>query len=148
MRQDVLCGLDECHLAAEAAHGLRHFDAHGPAAEHEQAAGDGFHAGGLAVGPDSVELAQSGDGRHDRIGTVRQDDVFGGVAYAGDLDDAGPGEPAAAAQELDAGVLQPALLAAIGVVRHHEVTPGKRRLDVDLRAGRCLPRRIHSLAGA
>ena len=41
--------------------------ADGPAAEDEEAARDGLHAGGLAVGPDALELAQARDGRYDRI---------------------------------------------------------------------------------
>ena len=58
-----------------------------------------------------------------------------------------PGEPAAAAQQVDAVVLEPALLARVGVVRDHEVAPGERRLDVDLRVRRRLVRRVHGLAG-
>ena len=100
--EQVLGALDERDLAAEATHGLRHLDADRPAAEHEQAARDGLHAGHLAVGPDAVELAQARDRRHDRVGAGRQDDVLGGVAHAVDLDHAGPGEPAAAAQQVDA----------------------------------------------
>ena len=100
--EHVLGALDERHLAAEAAHGLRHLDADRPAAEHEQAARDGLHAGRLAVGPDALELAQARDRRHDRIGAGRHDDVLGGVAHAVDLDHARPGEPAAAAQQVDA----------------------------------------------
>ena len=63
--EQVLGALDERHLAAEAAHGLRHLDADRAAAEHEQAARDGLHAGRLAVGPDAVELAQARHRRHD-----------------------------------------------------------------------------------
>ena len=103
----MLGALDERHLAAEAANGLRHLDADRAAAEHEQPARDGLHARHLAVRPDAVELAQAGNRGHDRIGAVREDDVVGGVADAVDLDDAGAGEPAAAAQQVDA-VLSPA----------------------------------------
>ena len=56
----------------------------------------------LAVGPDAVELAQARDRRDDRVGAVREDDVLGGVAHAVDLDHARPGEPAGAAQQVDA----------------------------------------------
>ena len=148
MGEHVLAHVGECHLAAEATHGLGHLDADRPAAEHEQAARDGLHAGRLAVGPHAVELAQARDGRHDRIGTVRQDDVFGGVAHAIDLDHARPGEPAGAAQQLDAFARQPALLAGVGVVRDHEVTPGKHGVDVDLGARRCAAGGMHRLARA
>ena len=116
-REDVLGALDERHLAAEPAHGLRHLDADRPAAEHEQAPRDGLHAGHLAVGPDAVELAQPRDGRDDRVGAAGEDDVLGGVAHARDLDRAGPGEPAAAAQQVDALLRQPALLPGVGVAR-------------------------------
>ena len=138
--EHVLGALDERHLAAEAANGLRHLDADRPAAEHEQPPRDGLHAGRLAVGPDALELAQARDRRHDRVGAGRDDDVLGGVAHAVDLDDADPGEPAAAAQQVDAAAREPALLARVGVVRDHEVAPGERRLDVDLRARRRLVR--------
>ena len=43
---------------------------------------------------------------------------------------------------------QPALLAGVGVVRDHEVAPGERRLDVDLRGRRRVARGVHRLAGA
>ena len=131
----MLAALDERDLAAEPAHGLRHLDADRPAAEHEQAARDRLHAGHLAVRPDPVELAKSRDRRDDRVGAVREDDVLGRVAHAVDLDDAGAGEPAAAAQQVDAVVREPPLLARVGVVGDHEVAPGERCLDVDL-AGR------------
>ena len=107
-----------------------------------------FIAGRLAVGPDALELAQARDRRNDRIGAVGQDDVIGGVAHAVDLDHAWAGQSAAAAQQVDAVVGQPALLSGVGVVRDHEVTPRERRLDVDLGARRCLARALHSLAGA
>ena len=43
---------------------------------------------------------------------------------------------------------QPALLAGVGVVRHHEVPPGQRGLDVDLRARPGVARALHRLARA
>ncbi len=135
-------------LAAEASHGLRQLDADRPGAEDEEAARYGLHAGRLAVGPDAVELAETRDGRNDRICAVCEDDVFGRVAHAVDLNDARPREPAAAAQQVDAGACQPALLAGVGVVGDHEVTPGERRLNVDLRARRRVARGMHGLAGA
>ena len=133
--------VDERDLAAEAAHRLRHLDADRPAAEDQQAARNGLHAGRLAIGPDAIELAQARDRRHDRIGAAGQDDVVGGVTHAVDVDHPGAGEPAAAAQQVDAVVGQPALLSGVRVVRDHEVTPRERRLDVDLGARRCIARR-------
>jgi hypothetical protein len=59
-------------------------------------------AGRLAVAPDVLKLAQARDERHDRIGAGRHDDVFGAVVDAVDLDHAGSGQPAAAAQQVDA----------------------------------------------
>ena len=59
--------------------------------------------------------------------------MFSGVADAVDLDHAGPGQPAAAAKEVDAVLGEPTLLAGVGIVRNHEVAPGKHRLDIDLR---------------
>ena len=126
-REHVRGALDERDLAAEAAHGLRQLDADRAAAEHEQPPRDGLHAGRLAVRPDAVELAQARDRRHERLGAVREHDVLGGVADAVDLDRADAGEPAAAAQQVDAVVGEPALLAGVGVVRDHEVAPGERR---------------------
>ena len=46
----------------------------------------------------------------------------------------GAGQSASAAKQVDAVVGKPALLAGVGVVRDHEVAPGKRRVDVDLGA--------------
>src|SRR5205823_3665890 len=56
--EQVLGALDDHDLAAEAAHGLRHLHADGPAAEDEQAARDRRHARHLTVGPHAVELTQ------------------------------------------------------------------------------------------
>ena len=134
-------------LAAEAAHGLGHLDAHRPAAEHEQPTRDGLHAGRLAVGPDPVEVAQARDRRDERVRPAGEHDVVGGVAHAVDLDRAGSGEPARAAQQVDAVARQPALLPGVGVVGDHEVPPRQRRVDVDLRGRRRLARAVHGLAG-
>ena len=144
--EHVLGHVDDHRLAAEPAHGLRHLDADRPAAEDQQAARNGLHRGRLAVGPDALELAQARDRRHDRIGAVREDHVVGGVAHAVDLDDARAGEPAGAAQQVDAVIGQPALLSGVGVVGDHEVAPGERRLDVDLGGRGRLARPVDRLA--
>ncbi len=65
-----------------------------------------------------------------------------------DVDHSGPGEFASAAQQVNALVRQPAFLTGVGVVRDHEVAPGKRLAHVHLRAGRGLARLMDSLAGA
>ena len=126
--------LDEHHLAAETPHDLRKLDARRPATQHQQAARDGLHARRLAGAPHALELAESSDRRHDRIGAGRHDDVLRRVADAVDFDHAGPGQPARAAQQVDAPARQPALLAGVGVVGDHEVAPSQRGLNVDLGA--------------
>ena len=119
----------------------------GPAAEHEQPARDGLHAGRLAVGPDAVELAQPRDRRDDRVGAARDDDVVGGVAHAVDLDRArarraGRCRAAARCPRPSSQRSWP----GVGVVGDHEVALRERRLDVDLggapppRARRAPPR--------
>ena len=73
--EHVLGHVDDRRLAAEPADRLRHLDPDRAAAQDQQAARDRLHAGRLAVGPDALELAQARDGRHDRIGAVRQHHV-------------------------------------------------------------------------
>ena len=110
---------------------------------------------GMAFMPVASRLVQTpsssrrpGTGGMIGSAAVRQDDLLGGVAHAVDLDHARPGEPAGAAQQLDADARQPALLAGVGVVRDHEVTPGERGVDVDLGVGRGVAGGVHRLAGA
>ena len=145
-REDALRALHEDRLAAETAHRLRDLDTDRPAAKHKQPARDGLHARRLAVGPQPVELAEPRDRGDDGVGAAGDDDVLGGVAHPADLDHTRTGEPAAAPQQVDAGVRQPALLPGVGVVRHHEVPPCDRRLDVDLPACRRLACTVHRLA--
>ena len=71
----------------------------GPPPRISRRRGTAFIAGHLAVRPDPVELAQPRHRRDDRIGAVREHDVVGGVRRAVDLHHAGPGQPAAAAQQ-------------------------------------------------
>ena len=144
--EHVLGHVDHRHLAAEPTHGLRHLHPDRPATENQQTAGNGLHRRHLAVAPDTVELAQARHGRHDRIGAVGENHVLCGVAHAVDLDDPGAGEPPAAAQQLDAAIGKEALLAGVGVVGDHEVTPGERRLDIDLRGRGGLARPMDRLA--
>ena len=108
--QHPVGALDEHRLAAQTPHDLRQLDACGPAAQHEQAARDSLHARRLAGTPDALELTQSRERRHDRICAGRHDDVLRGVADALDFDHAGAGQPARAAQQVDAPARQPALL--------------------------------------
>ena len=104
----VLGALDEGHLAAQAPHGLRHLDADRPAAEDEQPPRDGLHPGHLAVGPHALELAQARDRGHERSPSRSPRTTCSAVcAYAVDLDHARPGEPAGAAEQVDALAGQP-----------------------------------------
>ena len=142
----MLGHVDHHRLGPESAHGLRHFHPDRPSTQDQQPTRNGLHRGHFAVGPDAVELAKTRDGRNDRVGAVREHHVLGRVAHPVDLDDARAGEPAGAAQQIDPPIGQPALLAGVGVVRDHEVTPGKRRLDVDLGARRRVARPVDRLA--
>ena len=130
----------------EPAHDLGHLHSDRPAAEDEQAPWHGLHRGRLAAGPDTVELTKAGNGRYDRIGAVCKHHVVGRVAHAVDLDDARARKPAVAAQQVDAVIRQPALVAGVGEVGDHEVAPRERRLDVDLGARRRLACPVGGLA--
>jgi len=72
--------------------------------------------------------------------------VLSGVPHTVDLNNAPSGQPPAAAQQLDAVVCQPAHLPRVGVIGDHEVTPGERRLDIDLGACGGIARAMHRLA--
>ena len=108
---------------------------------------NGLHARYLAVRPDSLELAEARNGRNDRISAGGNDDVLRGVEHAVDLDHACTRELAGPAQQVDALGGEPALLAGVGVVRHHEVAPGQRLLDIDLCGRGSLARAMDRLAG-
>ena len=87
------------------------------------------------------------DGRHDRIGTIRQHDVLGGVAHTVDLDHARPSE---AGPCRAAGRCPPPPASAPGrrrVIRDHEVRH-LHGLGVDLGVRRGVARGMHRLAGA
>src|SRR5262249_18945480 len=144
--EQVPTGRGEDHLATQAAYRLGHLDADRAAAEHDQLPGNGLHTGDLAVGPDVLQVTQARDGRYGRVRAGGHDDMFGGVAHALDLDHARPGQPAGAAQQVDALAGEPAFLAGVGVAGDHEVTPGQCRLGVGLRGGRRLPRAVYRLA--
>jgi hypothetical protein len=85
-RKHMPGALHEGDLAIETAHGLRHLDAHRPAAEDQQAARNSLHPDDLAVGPHAVQLTQARDWRHDRIRANRHDDVLRGVPDAPDVE--------------------------------------------------------------
>jgi hypothetical protein len=143
--EHVLGHVGHRHLAAESTNGLRHLHADRPATEDQQTAGNGLHGGHLAVAPNAVQLAQARHGRHDRIGTVRENHMIRGMAHTVDLHDPRAGEPPAAAQQLDAAIGKEALLASVGVFGDDEVTPGERRLNIDLGARGGLARAMDRL---
>ena len=90
----------------------------GPAAEDEQPARHRLHAGHLAVGPDALELAQARDRRHDRVGAARPATTCSAVWRTPSTSTTpGPASRPVPAQQVDAVVGQPALLAGVGVVR-------------------------------
>src|SRR5450755_2197540 len=119
--------------SSEPPYDLRQLDAGRSTAEHDEPSRYGLHRGRLTRAPHALELAQARDRWDHGIRAGSYDDVLGGVANAVDVDDAWPREPAAAAQELNSLARQPALLSGVGIVRDHEVTPGKRGFDVNLR---------------
>jgi hypothetical protein len=147
-RKHALGPLDERHLPAETTHDLSKLHTGRPSSEHDQPSGHGLHSGRLVRAPDAVELSQAGNRRNDRIGTIGQDDVVGGVAHAVDLDHSRPGEATATAQQVDPSIRQPLCSRSVGVVRDHEVAPIKRRLHVDFSLGTRLKRAVHRLPRA
>ena len=74
--------------------------------------------------------------------------MAGRVAHAVDLDDTWSGQPAGAAQQVNVMIGQPPLLSGVGIVRDHEVTPGKRGFHVNLRVPCGLACAIYRLARA
>ena len=146
--QHAVGALDEHRLPAEPPHDLRKLDARWAAPEHEQAARDSLHARRLAGAPDALQLTQSRERRHERIRAGRHDDVLRGVPGAIHVHHAGAGQLARAPEQVDAPARQPALLAGVGIARHHEVPPGQRGLHVNLCGRGGLPRALHRLARA
>jgi hypothetical protein len=108
---------------------------------------DRLHAGDLAVRPDALDLAQTGNRGHDRVRTRGQHNVVRGVADAVDLYHTRACEPPMAANQADATIGEPALLAGVRVIRDHEVAPGECRRDVDFGLRGCLARTVNGLAG-
>jgi hypothetical protein len=145
--QHVRRTLDDRDMSAEAAHRLSHFGTDRPAAENQQALRNGLHARHIAAAPHALQFAQAGHGRHNRIGTGRDHNVACGVAHAADVDHAGPGEFAGAADQVDALTGEPGLLSGVRIVRDHHIPPGQRGRDVHLRGGCSVTRFVHGLAG-
>ena len=106
-REHVFAGSDERDRGAQACDRLRHLDADRPGAEDEQPARDLGEGRGLAARPDSLELAQPGDRRDERIRAGGDHDVLGRVGLAADRNGMRAGETPFPAQHLDAGALAP-----------------------------------------
>jgi hypothetical protein len=63
-----------------------------------------LQAGRLPGTPETVEVSQAGDGRHERIRASRKHDVIGSVAHASNLNDTSTGQASDATQQIDAPV--------------------------------------------
>src|SRR6266542_5225615 len=130
-RQQPLRSLQHRDLvAAEALECLRHLSADGPAAEHEQPPGKLLRAGDRPVVP-RASLGQSrnrGDegaaprGQHDRAGRGEPPDLSAGGLH---FDCPLSGQPARAADQLDALALQPAKLPVVPPAGGHVVALGE-----------------------
>ena len=145
-REKGRSAFDERDLATEAADCLRHLDTDRPATKDEHPRWHRLHPGHLPVGPDPLQAAQARDRRDQRVGTIGEDDVVGGMAHAVHVHHPGASQPSSATKQVDAVVRQPAFLPGVRVVRDHEVAPGEGCLDVDAgRRGR-LVRGVRRLA--
>ena len=96
--EDMFASLDDGRVAAETVDRLGHLHPDRASAEDEQATWNHLHAGRFAIGPHALELGQARNRRKDRVGSVGEDDVLGGVAGAVDVDDARARQTPAAAQ--------------------------------------------------
>jgi hypothetical protein len=74
--------------------------------------------------------------------------VVRGPTHPIDFDRADTRQAAGATQQVDAVVGEPALLAGVGVVGDHEVTPRERAINVDRGRRRGLARGVHRFARA
>src|ERR1700752_4824610 len=90
-RQQVLGPLHESHGGAEPVYGLRPPPPDWTAAEHDQPARNVLDPGGLAVGPNPLELRQPRNRRDHGLGAGRDDDVLRRVGSSVDRDLARPG---------------------------------------------------------
>ena len=132
--------LDQRHLGAERAVGLRQLGAEHAAAEDHDRVGDLLGGGGLAVGP-RLGLAQALDRRQQGARAAGEDHGLARLELVvADVDALLAGEHAEAAVELDALVLEPRQLAAVVEVVDDLVAAVEHGLDVEL-AG-------HRLGGA
>ena len=126
--EHVVRALDERHRGAHARERLRHLDAHGPAAEHEQPARD------LGRAPVASRFVQTpSSSRRPGIGGITGSEpvaitmCVGGVGRRSPTSTRpGRDEPALAAEEVDALRRRASDLAGVVVAGDHEVAPGER----------------------
>ena len=125
VRQETILALDDDHLRAERAEHLGHLHTDGSAAHDEEPLGNLGRPGRLAVAPEADQLLEAGHRRQARGGSGRNDDVGRDEAASTHLDDARPGEPTVAPDDLDPLGLCPCNLVAVVVVVDHEVPPAE-----------------------
>ena len=133
MGKRTCCALDNGDRAAQAADCLRHLDSDRTASQNEQVPRDSLHAGDLAVRPNALEPAQTGNRRNERIRAGGQHNVVRGAADTVNVHHARAREPPTAAKQGDTTIREPALLTGIGVIRDDGVAPGECCIDVDFR---------------
>src|SRR5205823_3672715 len=110
-------------VRAQALKRLCHLDADRATAEDHETFGDLARPGGLAIGPDSVQLAQARNRWDHRFGSCCDHDVTRAVAPFVNLDDAVLDHPAVSANKVDSGIREPFDLSGVVVTRHHVVAP-------------------------
>jgi hypothetical protein len=140
VREHAVGALDDGHGGAHPPQRLAELHADRAGAEHEQPPGNLRHPGGLAVGPDAVELAQAGDRWDHGVRSRREHDLRGRIRAVADDHATGPVQSRVTAEHGDPLGLGPGRLAGVVVSADHEVAPGEGGGGVE-RAG-------HGLAGA
>jgi hypothetical protein len=143
--QQPLGHVDDRHVRAHPAEGLRELAAHRPGPDDDQPLRHLVRGGGLAVRP-GLGIGQPRDGRNrgHRPGGDEQPPKLDDAAVR--LDGAPAGDARRAAHELDVESGQPLLLARVVQIPGHLVTVPERPLDID-RAGHRLGRAGHEPGG-
>ncbi len=128
--------LDQRDLRAERLEGLRHLGADHAAAEDREPVRDRLDRGGVAVGPQILDVVHARDVGDLRVRAAGEEDGAPGLELLGpagvqrDLDAPLAGQPAAPAHELDALVLEPREHPGVVEPMDDLVAPVEDRLDV------------------